>query len=418
MPQNKVRPDITHSRTAKPEPARSHDSCYESPKSNGSFAGQSLGQTLLGPLSLFPDLFHERESGTDEDPNPSGVHNSTSTNTLSEPHTSDESLPLEYNLDELSSSGEVCEPDDLEFLDDVKAKSEENGDTSRSNISQLRISEAAPLNIGEELPAEVIETPIKKWAGLKRKLRYPLPNNFQSSDWAYAGHLTVYDRTCEATHGAKKAKRRWVVIVKDMLYVMKKSTASDASDVLTLESCVVDSMPRGVGRLATSAFGIYAPPPSPTSFPTKGTVNALPIIVKYPTRLKKRCYVMIAPNEMIKMVWMTEIIKGMDWRGHLLVERGLIPRITLSDHDEETELQVFPQKSTPRSPRHRSASVQDSAKTIDGLEVKSMSAADIGCSQQNAQRVRELLKDRRPPDRHRQPKDYERAAPRIRSHSA
>ncbi|KNC96032.1 uncharacterized protein SPPG_08627 [Spizellomyces punctatus DAOM BR117] len=208
------------------------------------------------------------------------------------------------------------------------AWSESGSPTGRCGSAPGRLMRKTVQSCGFEVDTDniMMDEPKKKWVGLKRKVRYPIPHNLFMGKTSYSGYLTVHERHFHSKFNGAigKSKRRWVVINNDTLYILKKPHALYASEIFHLEDCTLDPCPPKLGKFMTMVFGLYKLP----DIDNEG-----------------RCFLFVTGSDGAKVEWMGEILRAMSWRERMLAQRGTIPRITVFDTSSCTQRepsQVFP----------------------------------------------------------------------------
>ncbi|KAJ3164553.1 hypothetical protein HDU88_005199 [Geranomyces variabilis] len=116
---------------------------------------------------------------------------------------------------------------------------------------------------------DVLAAPALKWAGLKRKLRYPVPECLGREN-DFCSYLTMYEQEQDpaehdvnATPGPMavgKSKRRYAAVMKDKAYMLARADSPVASVILHLPECRIEPSPPCITSPPPNLFAIYMPP--------------------------------------------------------------------------------------------------------------------------------------------------------------
>ncbi|KAI8822977.1 uncharacterized protein EV422DRAFT_505029 [Fimicolochytrium jonesii] len=193
----------------------------------------------------------------------------------------------------------------------------------------------------ESLPNGLL--PKTKWAGLKRKVRYPVSANVKAGQ-AFAGYVTICSRDWEFRGRGRvgKPKRRWLCIKDDQLYVLKRPNAKYATVILDLAECTIEPRPFRVMSQNSIVFQLYLPielserKPRSSITTTRGS-ESVPMSAGL-------SFMFIVENEKLKMEWMQALLQASAWRGQALAKQGALPYIRVEDYDKSngSEL-IFPE---------------------------------------------------------------------------
>ncbi|KAJ3179830.1 hypothetical protein HDU87_002398 [Geranomyces variabilis] len=181
---------------------------------------------------------------------------------------------------------------------------------------------------------DVLAAPALKWAGLKRKLRYPVPeclgreNDFCSYLTMYEQEQDPMEQDVNAAPGPMavgKSKRRYVAVMKDKAYMLARADSSVASVILHLPECRIEPSPRRITSPPPNLFAIYMPPGGTSSgggdyeSGSGGTPNTSPPGGSPLSRggstsnlaaTKGRYFLCVAGNEVDKHKWVAALERG------------------------------------------------------------------------------------------------------------
>ncbi|KAJ3149339.1 hypothetical protein HDU86_006974 [Geranomyces michiganensis] len=179
---------------------------------------------------------------------------------------------------------------------------------------------------------DVLAAPALKWAGLKRKLRYPVPECLGREN-DFCSYLTMYEQEQEsaepnanATPGPMavgKSKRRYVAVMKDKAYMLARADSAVASVILHLPECRIEASPPCVTSPPPNLFAVYMPPGGTSSgggdadSGTGGTQSppgSSPLSRGGSTTnlssTKGRYFLCVAGNEVEKNKWVAALERG------------------------------------------------------------------------------------------------------------
>ncbi|KAJ3019503.1 hypothetical protein HKX48_002036 [Thoreauomyces humboldtii] len=149
-----------------------------------------------------------------------------------------------------------------------------------------------------------------EWAGLRRKLRFPIPPDLQKIA-KYRGYLTMYELLPGSNSKAPgpapvgKAKRRWIGITDDRLYILKTAESPSATAIIECRLCTVDAQPRSAAG-ADGVFALVAPPAPPLS--RAGSTVDLTVETGSTAEQGTRYFLFVASSAELKLNWVAALV--------------------------------------------------------------------------------------------------------------